>query len=166
MACDLPGANASACLTAAQLETASEIYQDYMSDEGVFLYPGPSPGCEGQLQAIYNQSQTSPFGINYLRFFVLNNPYFDWSMYNDSDLGRAVATNPGQASVNNWNLTEFQASGAKMIMYHGLADGLIPPRGSDWYYEKVVDTMGGNLSATQEYFRYFQVPGMQHCWNT
>lgn len=166
MSCDLPGSNVSACLTDAQIETANAIYQDYMSEEGEYLYPGLSPGCEGQVQAIYNQSQTTPFGINYLRFFVTNNPYYNWTEYNATALEYAVETNPGQASVSDWNLTEFRDSGAKMIMYHGQADGLIPPRGSEWYYETVVDTMGGNLSATQEYFRYYQVPGMQHCWNT
>lgn len=52
-----------------------------------------------------------------------------------------------------------------MIIYHGLADGLVPPKGSELYYTQVAATMTkGNVTDLQDFFRYFEVPGMGHCW--
>ena len=48
-------------------------------------------------------------------------------------------------------------------MYHGTADGLIPTRSSNTYYDRVSDAMD---APPTDFFRYFQVPGMQHCWET
>jgi len=50
-------------------------------------------------------------------------------------------------------------------MYHGQADGLVPTKESDWYYNNTIATFGGLLK-TQDFFRYFQIPGMQHCLGT
>lgn len=61
--------------------------------------------------------------------------------------------------TNDPDLTEFRDAGSKMITYHGLADGLIPSRGTDDYYNKSV-AIDSNLN---DYWRYFQVPGMDHC---
>jgi feruloyl esterase len=144
------------------------MYNDYYSDAGDFMYPGLSPGCEGQVTAVWNQTitGTSLFGMGYLRYFLYDDPKYNYTLYNDTAVQRAVLTNPGQATVTNYNMSAFRDSGAKMIMYHGLADGLIPPRGSDMYYENVLETMGGDIDELQTYFRHFQVPGLQHCWNT
>ncbi len=49
-----------------------------------------------------------------------------------------------------------------MIMYHGLADELIYPRGSYNYYNNVTARMGG-LSQVQSFYRFFPYPGNGHC---
>jgi feruloyl esterase len=38
--CGNPGVNASACLTPAQIQTAKNVYGDYLSATGEFLYTG------------------------------------------------------------------------------------------------------------------------------
>jgi len=48
-----------------------------------------------------------------------------------------------------------------MLMYHGLADVLIPPQGSINYYNRVATQMGG-LAAIQSFYRFFLIPGMTH----
>jgi feruloyl esterase len=65
----------------------------------------------------------------------------------------------------NYDLSDFRSRGGKMIMYHGLADGLVPTKGSQFYYNRTAATMGG-LARTRDFFRLFLVPGMQHCWGT
>ncbi|KAF7916244.1 uncharacterized protein EAE98_010829 [Botrytis deweyae] len=43
------------------------------------------------------------------------------------------------------DLTEFKAGGGKMLAYHGLADQIIPPKGTENYYNAVTDhCSGGN----------------------
>ena len=54
-------------------------------------------------------------------------------------------------------------------MYHGWSDPDISPLNAINYYESVVSRLGGRrshgeaLGETQEFFRLFMVPGMQHC---
>ncbi|KAF2963912.1 hypothetical protein GQX73_g9675 [Xylaria multiplex] len=164
--CETPGVNQSACLTAAQAQTLKNVYSDWMTPEGEFLYKGLSPGSEGQMYAVLNYSDASPYGIGYARNFLLDNKSFVLSDFNDSLATLADELDPGNATADHYDLTAFRDRGGKMVMYHGAADGLVPMQGSDLYYDRVVEAMGGNMTATQEFFRYFMVPGMQHCWTT
>lgn len=166
MLCSNLGANQSACLQQEQIDTPAKVYSDYYSSTGELLYPGLSPGCEGQWDAVLGFATTSAFGYNYIRCFLLDNLYWNYTYWNDTLFAYATLTDPGQATADNYNLTMFRDHGHKMAMYHGLGDGLIPPRGSDMYYSNVMETMDLNLTSTMEFFRYFQVPSMQHCWST
>jgi len=166
LSCERPGANQSACLTAAQSETLKKVYADWTTSTGDFLYKGLTPSSERQMYTVLNYSEASPYGIGYTRYFLLDNATFALSDFNDSLVQLAEKLDPGNATADNYNLTAFRDRGGKMLMYHGMADGLVPMKGSNLYYNRVVETMGGNVTATQEYFRYFMVPGMQHCFTT
>lgn len=166
LSCEKPGANQSACLTSAQAQTLKNVYGDWNSSTGEFLYTGLSPSSERQMYSVLNYSEASPYGIGYARYFLLNNASFALGDFNDSLVSLAEQLDPGNATANNYNLTAFRDRGGKMIMYHGASDGLVPTQGSNLYYDRVVETMGGNITTTQDFFRYFMVPGMQHCWTT
>jgi hypothetical protein len=47
-------------------------------------------------------------------------------------------------------------------MYHGWADSIVPPIRTIDYYESVAGAMG-SLEKTQDFFRLFLVPDMDHC---
>ncbi|KAI1329225.1 putative ferulic acid Esterase/Feruloyl esterase [Xylariaceae sp. FL0255] len=166
LSCESAAANQSACLTADQAKTLQSVYGDWKTSSGEFLYTGLTPSSEGQMYLVLNYSDSSPYGIGYLQYFLLNNPSFSLADFNDSLVALADKLDPGNATAADYNLTAFQNRGGKMLMYHGMADGLVPMKGSNLYYENVVSAMGGNITATQEFFRYFMVPGMQHCWTT
>lgn len=166
MLCSVPGIDQSACLTEEQAAVPQRVYSDFQSVTGKTLYPGLSPGCEGQWQAVLSLSTTSPFGWGYIGYFLLDSPHWNWRYWKDSLVDLAQLTDPGGCTADDFNLTDFKNMGHKIIMYHGLADGLIPPRGSDLYYNSVMEEMGESLAEMQSWFRYFQIPGMQHCWST
>ncbi|KAK8082594.1 feruloyl esterase B [Apiospora saccharicola] len=167
MACNRPGVNQSACLTAAQIETTKKAYGDYRAADGTLLYPGLTPGCENQWSLVLSQNMTSLYGLNYARYFLYDDPQWRWQDYNDSAPEYAARTDPGNATADDYDLKPFRDRGGKMIMYHGLADGLVPVKGSDLYWDRVVtETGGGDAAAVQKFFRYFTVPGMGHCWGT
>jgi feruloyl esterase len=166
MLCSVPGIDQSACLTEEQAEVPQMVYDDFKSVTGTTLYPGLSPGCEGQWQAVLSLSTTSPFGWGYIRYFLLDSPHWNWRSWTDGLVNYAQLTDPGECTAGDFNLTDFKSLGNKAIMYHGLADGLIPPKGSDLYYNSVMEEMGESLAEMQSWFRYFQIPGMQHCWCT
>jgi hypothetical protein len=60
------------------------------------------------------------------------------------------------------DLRKFKRAGGKMILYQGGADESDIPSDSVDYYETVGKLMGGR-AATQNFFRLFVVPGMNHC---
>lgn len=80
---------------------------------------------------------------------------------NASDRGVALQPQFGDINSDNPDLSAFRARGGKMIMYHGLADTLIPPQGSENYYNRVATQMGG-IQAIQGFYRFYLVPGMAH----
>src|ERR1700722_13594233 len=62
----------------------------------------------------------------------------------------------------NPDLRKFKAAGGKLISYQGGNDTLQIPGAIVDYYETVEKTMGGP-AATQNFFRLFIIPGMNHC---
>jgi feruloyl esterase len=60
------------------------------------------------------------------------------------------------------DLSKFREHGGKLIMYHGLADAIIPPDISWTYWKSVSERMGGP-AAVSNFYRLFLVPGMDHC---
>jgi feruloyl esterase len=48
-------------------------------------------------------------------------------------------------------------------MWHGLADPLVVPSQTVDYYNRVLKRMGGKKKV-QQFFRYFEAPGLGHCW--
>lgn len=53
------------------------------------------------------------------------------------DRGLELQNAFSRINTDNPDLSAFRDSGAKLLMYHGLADILIPPQGSINYYERV-----------------------------
>lgn len=90
-----------------------------------------------------------------------------WKALSYADLSNAfdqgVALQPrfGNVNADEPDLSAFKARGGKLIQYHGHADVVIPPQGSMSYYERVASKIGG-LSAVQDFYRLYLVPGMTH----
>jgi feruloyl esterase len=80
---------------------------------------------------------------------------------NASDRGVALQSDLGQINTDVPDLAAFRDRGGKLIVYHGLADVLIPAQGSINYYHRVAEQMGG-FAAVQTFFRFYLVPGMAH----
>lgn len=76
---------------------------------------------------------------------------------------QGLALQPQFSNINtdNPDLAAFNNRKGKLILYHGLADSLIAPQGSDNYYTRVSTTMGGTTE-TRKFFRYYQIPGLDH----
>lgn len=64
--------------------------------------------------------------------------------------------------AGNPDLRKFKGAGGKLLLYQGLQDHSDIPRDAIDYYEMTERVMGGR-AATQEFFRLFAVPGMNHC---
>ena len=62
----------------------------------------------------------------------------------------------------NPDLRHFKAAGGKLLVYQGGTDTTEMPTAIVDYYETVEKVMGGS-KPTQDFFRLFVIPGMNHC---
>ena len=161
------------CLTTPQVEALRKIYSGPRNPgTGKLIFPGYEPGAEANPSTwapwIIGKtpgasSLESLFGNEFFANMVFENPKWDFHTFDlvrdtkaaDAKLGPIInATNP--------DLRPFKAHGGKLIQFHGWADPAIAPLDSVHYYESVVDEMG-DLEKTQDFYRLFMAPGMEHC---
>jgi feruloyl esterase len=103
-----------------------------------------------------------PRRIDVLKYFVFDDPAWDWSTIDfDKDVAYADAK-IGFISATSPDLKNFKSRGGKLLMYTGWVDPILPADDVVEYYGKVSKTMGGQ-EKTGDFFRLFMVPGMAHC---
>jgi hypothetical protein len=109
-----------------------------------------------------------PFDVStqWLQYWVNQNPAFNWKTITEASFASQFKTSELKfhdvIGTDDPNLFTFRSHGGKMIMYHGLADELIFPRGSYNYYNRVTERMGG-LTEVQKFYRFFPYAGNGHC---
>jgi tannase/feruloyl esterase len=169
------------CLTAEQVEAVRNIWTgpDQMVHQQNY-YPPFERGGEADGWPFSISPQPPPaqqtdahaeIGIPFFEYFVFDNPSWDYRTFNwitDPAYVDSKMVVPGQtlASVLNSidpDLSQFRADGGKLIQYHGFSDPEVPPETSIDYFESVANFPDGALDGTQEFYRLFMVPGMNHC---
>lgn len=154
----------SGCLTAGQIETAKKIYSDYVTSDGTFVHNGFELSSEASWLTYLTGGAPAGFDAEYERYFLYNDPTWNWKQFNDSVSKKSIELNPGLATADDFDISAFNKRKGKILMYHGMADGLVPTKSSLLYYNKTAEAMPG--VDLQSFFRYYQVPGMQHCFGT
>ncbi|KAK3303610.1 feruloyl esterase-like protein B [Chaetomium strumarium] len=159
--------SSSACLTRAQLSTLHSIYSPYVVAHGQLAMPGLNKGSEAEWPVVLGGTEPNGLGTGYERYFLFHDPAWDWRDYNDSIVRLADSLDPGRATAHGFaNMSAVRDRGAKILMYHGMADGLIPTGSSEHFYRQVAaatSKRGGLVPPLKDWFRFFFVPGMGHC---
>jgi hypothetical protein len=158
--------NSKQCLTPPEVATARAFYSGPTAKDGKARFFGWLPGSEMPGTFGWNFLQTASggqpqFGGLFKWVFGAN---WDWRQF---DLDRDMPTVDGvlDADVNDatrGSLRAFAARGGKLILYHGLADSLVPPGQTVDFYRRQVDLLGG-LSQARKTARLFLAPGVMHC---
>jgi feruloyl esterase len=159
--CGVAGVSATNCLTAQQVATAKKIHSDYYTDDGLFVYNGFEVGSENQWDTYQLYGNAANFDTQWEKYFLYNDPNWSWTQYNDTVAHDARRIDPGNATADGFDISDFRDNGGKIIMYQGTADGLISPRSTARFYNATKAAVGGNMD---DFFRLFIVPGMQHCF--
>jgi feruloyl esterase len=166
------------CLTAAQVETAKQIYAGPVNPQtGQSLYPGLPLGSEFGWDGL----DPAPGGMPpYAPIFQwVFGRQWEWRQF-DFDRDYATYTQKLAEMVNatNPDIDTFRAHGHKLLMYHGWSDWLVAPGESINYYNAVVARDGSTppgkpqdarreappkSGTLDQSFRLFMVPGMAHC---
>ena len=175
------GAESDTCLIDMQILGLEKLYAGPRTSKGKRIFPGFPPG--GELGA---GSDPGPAGEpnlggwdrwmvgtmpgfahliqdSFFKFLVFDDPAWDWRTF---DFDRNVRTTDAKlaAALNatDPDLRAFRDRGGKAIVFHGWSDPAISAFNSIDYWKRVVRTMRGRRR-TDEFFRLFLAPGMQHC---
>jgi feruloyl esterase len=148
------------CLTPDQLDTLSQLYSDYVDTNQTYVFPRMAYGSELEWDVLVGQNQPSGLGIDFVRYFLLNDPNWEYKNFDYSIVQLTDRLRPGDANADNFNLRPFFSKGGKIIHYHGLADAWIPPGRSQYLYDHVYRNIS-DMDLNQ-YYRYFHVLGMGH----
>ncbi|KAM0326339.1 hypothetical protein ACHAQA_006939 [Verticillium albo-atrum] len=101
---------------------------------------------------------------DWIRLFILKNSTASTSGLTQEEFDRIVDAGAKEydalLGTNDPDLSGFRQSGGKMITYHGMADTVIPVRGSKNYYERVMAVDPD----VHDYYRLFLSPGLHHCF--
>ncbi|MFZ5793702.1 MAG: tannase/feruloyl esterase family alpha/beta hydrolase [Sphingomonas sp.] len=160
------GATNDQCLTAAELATARAFYSGPLGHDGRPAFFGWPLGSEGAGRFGWSFLQTSasgepPFSSLFKWVFGAG---WDWRSF---DWTRDMATvdavlGPDVNDATRGTLRAFEARGGKLIIYHGLADSLVPPAQSPAFYRRQARAVGG-MTRLRKFARLFMAPGMMHC---
>ncbi|MGD0910807.1 MAG: tannase/feruloyl esterase family alpha/beta hydrolase [Terracidiphilus sp.] len=145
------------CLTAVQVEAAKRIYAGppHTQERAV---RGALPGSE----KTWEFGSGTKYSDSFFEYMVYGiNPTWTTANYDfERDYKRV-----GMAAIytdTNPDLRRFKAAGGKLLVYQGGTDTVEMPTAIVDYYQTVEKVMGGQ-QPTQDFFRLFVIPGMNHC---
>ena len=163
--CGLPGAPAAPnCLSPQEAQAVNRIWDGPRNDRGQRIW---FPFGRGANAGVTN---SPPFGgpCGSLGIFCWSHrdTTFDFTSLplSEFDNETELATNvvAPYSDIMSVDLDKARDRGAKILMWHGGADQLIPWRQSVHYYDKAAFRYKGyeNLAS---WFRFFLAPGVTHC---
>lgn len=150
------------CLTPAQLANLRRFYSPTTID-GKFVYAAYPPGVESGA-GTYTGAQKK--ADQWLQLGVqgrasLNRSLNPFKDYTWADVVRGRQEDHANVNSAKTDLKSFLNNGAKLIVYHGLADPVISAATTVDYYRAVQRDTGS--AAVRNGVRFYEVPGMHHC---
>ena len=153
------------CLTPPQAAALQKIYDGPKNPKtGEAIFPGFARGSEAGWTGMVRPTTAASGLLVYFSNIVYQNREWDLNTFNfDTDMAH---TDQAVGRFGNSVSTDYSGAirrGVKIIQYHGWNDQTLQPAYSPEYYEQVAKANGG-LEKTQEFYRLFMVPGMDHCY--
>ena len=159
------GAETNECLTPPQITALQKIYQGPKNPRtGEAIFPGFAMGGELGWNGLVANGSATGLPNGYFANLVFENRDWDYRTFNfDSDMAKADEKIGKLGNSTSVDYSAAKRRGVKIIQYHGWDDQTLQPAYSPEYYDQVAKANGG-LSATQDFYRLFMVPGMSHCY--
>jgi pimeloyl-ACP methyl ester carboxylesterase len=171
-----PGAKTETCLSATQVEALTRAFGGPRDSKGQRLYVGqpwdPGISALGWRQWKLGTSPTSTpnaanttlmAGALAFEFFTPPDPAFAITSFDfDRDPARMESFSREYDTFRDATLGRFKARGGRLLIFHGMADGIFSASESVDYYQRLAGNNGG-LGATRAWARLFLIPGMNHC---
>lgn len=159
-------------LTDAQRKAIQAVYDGARNSDGP-IYPGFPIGAEGGPQGWLSwitgplpagasggaPSASFGFGTDIFRYFVFNDPDWDYTKYDFSTWAEDTHLAGTFLNATDPKLDAYKARGGKLIIWHGWADPALPATATIGYYDDVLEVDSGAM----DYTRLYMVPGCLHC---
>jgi len=161
--CGAPGAPAANCLSPQEAEAVIRIWDGPRNDRGTRIW---FPFERGAASSVTTSGATAGCGNLGSQCWAHQDTTFDWrplplSQFDDETQLATQRVAPF-SDIMSTQLQTARDGGAKILMWHGGADPLIPSRQSIHYYNQAMDTFGGVEQLTP-WFRFFLAPSVGHC---
>ncbi|EWC46455.1 hypothetical protein DRE_04398 [Drechslerella stenobrocha 248] len=154
------------CLTAKQVNTVREFYSPLYGTNGQFIAPRMNPLTREFLGFRVNYGGSpGPLAEGWYQDVLFNDP--SWTIANNFSLATIdydMQVDKYGVGTNKTDLSALRDSGGKLLLYHGLVDGLITSELSYHYYGNVVRDMGARPEELDQFFRFFPISGLDHCF--
>lgn len=142
------------CFTSPEIAALKKLFDGPVNPRtGETIFTGlPLGGTYIERTAIHLYLFNWVFGENY-----------DYCKFDfDRDIAKVDSILGPLLNANNPDLTPLKKRGGKLLIYAGAFDQLCPYQDALNYYERAIKANHG-LKQTQDFFRFFLVPGMGHC---
>lgn len=155
-------ANTSTCITGAQAGHVRAVFSDLHGEGGKFVYPQLRPGAEASNSLL--SGEPFAFALDWFTHAVYNGSAPALETMGPADWAFADAVNPGDIRTWSGDLSAARDRGAKILTYHGLQDPIMSDGISSRYYDYVARTMNLTPADMDDFYRYFRISGMEHCF--
>jgi feruloyl esterase len=149
------------CLSKKQLEALKKIFSGPVNPvTGESIYTPIPLGSESVGSGIAAQQgdQYQHYPFRWVWGLDFDFRQFDFN----KDMDKVDSILAPILNANNPDLEPVRKAGGKLLMYTGTVDPLVQFQDAVNYFERVVAAQG-SIEKTQDFFRYFIVPGMDHC---
>jgi feruloyl esterase len=165
--------SAALSLSAAQTKTFEAIHSGPKNSSGKTIHSGQPFGLEHiswrnsitgpSFEEASARSSQTMYANGFFANFVYGDPNWTFRQF-DVNKSPADAEKAVGHILNSDKLdfSEFKKRGGKLMQWHGWADSLVTPLGSIDYYKKVMAAQEVP-SKTQDFYRLFMAPGVDHC---
>ncbi|MGC0398794.1 hypothetical protein RKD27_001438 [Streptomyces sp. SAI-126] len=151
-------------ITAADAAVVRKIWDGPRTASGKKLWAGVPIGAD--LSALATPGAPFPVPADWVRLWVAKDPSLDLSTLTYDRFTQLFQQSRAEydkvIGTDDPDLSDFRASGGKLLTWQGLDDQYIPAEGTVRYREQVERKLGG-AERVDDFYRLFLVPGTVHC---
>jgi hypothetical protein len=158
----------SSCFTAQQLAAIKTVYSPVISQKDT-IYPGFPPGGENESQGwrlwitgsdttIKIQCLQYYFGTDIFKYFVFNDPDWDYNKYDFSNYFKETRYASSFLDAAQTDYGKFKKRGGRLILVHGWSDPALSAFATINHY-KAIEQKDKDL---RSFIRLFLLPGVLH----
>lgn len=156
----------TSCLTPHQADIARQMYEGPRNSRGEpFVAFSAYPGSELSWVSFTTPRWTIDYANDVLRysaFYPAMGPEWEPDPSKLEEYADRMGVTEGLSSALNPDLRRFKANGGKLLSYYGWTD-FIGGADSIMDYYSAAERVIGSERDTQDFFRLFMMPGMDHC---